>query len=266
MTDIKTVLVHIDFHETSLRRVQYAAGVASRFGATLIGVSACQMPSVAPSIGGKRFATFERSEIEEELAKREAEFKAAVPAGIRSDWRGLVGSPMHVVADEGHRADIIVASSHKGSDLSESDVGDLAMIAGRPVLVPADGVDNFTARSVMVAWKNTREARRAIGDALPILAKADAVRVLAVVGKDKGDSALDGVLEYLAHHGVRAEPTLIDRDRTHPGEVLIREAANVNADLVVAGAYGHSRFRELAFGGITRDLLHQTALSVLLSN
>jgi nucleotide-binding universal stress UspA family protein len=163
-------------------------------------------------------------------------------------------------------ADIIVASSHKGSDLSESDVGDLAMISGRPVLVPADGAATFSAKSVVVAWKNTREARRAIGDALPILGMAETVRILAIVGKDRGEGALDGVIEYLARHGVKAEPMLISRDHAPPGEALIREAKSVVADLIVAGAYGHSRFRELAFGGITRDLLHQSDLSVMLSN
>lgn len=266
MTYIKTVLVHVDFHEVSASRVKFAAGIASRFGATLLGVSACQMPLIASNMGSQRFAKFEQSEIESQLESLQRTFKTLADPGLSADWRGLVGSPTRVVAEQAFTADIIVVSSHKGSDLSESDVGDLTMMAGRPVIVPALDSDALSAKSVVVAWKNTREARRAVRDSMPFLAMADRVWIASIVGDEHQPDEMESLLTYLDRHGVTSEPLMIRSNQRHLGEVLINEAVNCEADLIVAGAYGHSRFRELAFGGVTHDLLHQTRVSILVSN
>ena len=266
MTGIKTILVHVDFQDVLPARVKFAADLASRFGAKLIGLSAAQMPSMTPSIGRGRFTQFETSEIEEQLDKVRQRFGELVPASVQTEWRGEVGSPTQMVARHACAADLLVASSHSGSDLAESDVGDLAMMAGRPVLDPALGAEALSAETILVAWRNTREARRAVRDALPFLALAKDVRIASIVGDANETEEIDAVVGYLAAHGVSAEPLIVEGDQRHRGAMLLQRATEIGAGLIVAGAFGHSRFRELAFGGATRDLLHQTDISVLLSN
>lgn len=266
MTGFKTILVHVDFREVVESRVKFAADLASRFDAKLIGLSAAQMPSITPSIGKGRFTEFETSEIEEQLETIRKQFMEMVPAGIQADWRGDVGSPTQMIAKHACAADLLVASSHSGSDLTESDVGDLAMMAGRPVLDPALGVEALSADIVLFAWRNTREARRTMRDAFPILTRAKQVRLFSVVNESTEPEEMGSVIKYLADHGVTAESRFIKADQRNRGRMVIEHATEMGAGLIVAGAFGQSRFHELAFGGATRELLHQNDISVFLSN
>ena len=268
MPDYKTILVYVDFHSVQSPRLSVAAGLAKRFGAGLIGVAAAQIPSSPTPLGGKRFQEFEQHEIEEQLDKLKGQFIATAGAA-RTTWQAHAGSPTRTVADQARDADLIVVSTHEGADMTAGDIGDLVMIAGRPVLVPAAGLGELPATKVLVAWKNTRESRRAIADAMPFLAAADSVVVTSVGKADDAEAGqdLDAVVAYLGTHGVNAASSLISPDRgKHIADLLIDKAQSEDCDLIVAGAYGHSRFREIAFGGVTRDLLHQGKTSVLLSN
>jgi nucleotide-binding universal stress UspA family protein len=145
------------------------------------------------------------------------------------------------------------------------------MQAGRPILVVPDGVNWLDLRSVLVAWKDTPEARRALADALPILRKARDVTVLAIPeGDDDRPAAIAGVTDvtaWLARHGVTAIARVSEgaRNETVAGQ-LEKIAGDVGASLIVAGAYGHSRFRELILGGVTQYLVTQSARCVLLSH
>jgi len=269
MPNYKTILVYVDFHGVKAERLSVAVGLAKRFGAGLLGVAACQIPASPTPLGGKRFKAFEEHEIEEQFDKLRDEFLSGVGPDVKATWDAHVGSPTHTVADESRSADLVVVSTHEGADMTERDIGDLVMIAGRPVLVPAAGISDLSATNVLVAWKNTRESRRAVADALPFLVDAGKVTVASVGKSDDAEVKrdLDAVVHQLAKHGIKAEPSLISPDRSrHITEQLIDQAGANRCGLIVAGAYGHSRFREIAFGGVTRDLLHQTKVSVLLSN
>ena len=268
MPDYKTILVYVDFHGVHGQRLDVAAGLAKRFGAGLLGVAAAQIPSSPTPLGGKRFQEFEQHEIQEQLDKLKDQFLAAARGG-KTDWRAHAGSPTRSVADQARDADLVVVSTHEGADMTAGDIGDLVMIAGRPVLVPAANIGELSAARVLVAWKNTRESRRAIADAMPFLTSAESVVVTSVGKPDDADTGqdLDAVVAYLGTHGVKAAASLIAPDRgKHIADLLVGKAETEGCDLLVAGAYGHSRFREIAFGGVTRDLLHQDRLSLLLSN
>jgi len=121
----------------------------------------------------------------------------------------------------------------------------------------------------MVAWKDTREARRAVADALPLLQRAQTV-IIAAAAKGADDAAADPSLgpisDYLGRHGVAAVVEGVVDDGEHVGRRLVRAAQGLGAQLVVAGAYGHSRAREWAFGGVTEHLIQHSPLASLMSH
>ena len=150
----------------------------------------------------------------------------------------------------------------------EPDVGDLLMRAGRPILIVPKGANGFKFRQALLCFKDTREARRAAADALPLLQASEGVHVVEVVDSPaiEGSShALADLKDWLARHGVEAQGSPI---ATKGGEALqlASLAKDIDADLIVAGAFGHSRLREWAFGGVTHDLLLQGDRCVLASH
>jgi nucleotide-binding universal stress UspA family protein len=145
------------------------------------------------------------------------------------------------------------------------------MQAGRPLLVVPDGANWLDLRSVLVAWKDTPEARRAVADALPVLRKARDVTIAAIPERDDERSVVmagvTDVAAWLARHGVTATARVSEAVRNEPAAAQLEKiAGDVGAGLIVAGAYGHSRFRELILGGVTQYLVTQSARSVLLSH
>jgi nucleotide-binding universal stress UspA family protein len=140
---------------------------------------------------------------------------------------------------------------------------------GRPVLIVPPGVETLKADRAVIGWKDTREARRAVRDAVPLLKKAQSVLVAEICETDVrefGERRIGDVVSYLARHGVVARPAI----KTHPehpiAAELIRLAQNEGADLIVAGAYGHSRVEERFFGGVTHALLASSPICCLLAN
>jgi nucleotide-binding universal stress UspA family protein len=126
-------------------------------------------------------------------------------------------------------------------------------------------MEHIRAKTVLVAWKDTREARRAVADALPFLAKANEV-VVATIDTSRDESirdSLDDVAAFLGHHGIKARTELIAGEAD--GDRLLTFARSIHADLIVSGAYGHSRLREWAFGGVTRTLIEESGISRFMS-
>jgi nucleotide-binding universal stress UspA family protein len=128
---------------------------------------------------------------------------------------------------------------------------------------------SLLADNVLIAWKDSREARRAVCDALPFLAKAENVTVLEVAAEADRESAaarVDRVVSFLERHGVNAQAEVRTRREGSNADELIRVAEQHRADLIVAGGYGHARLREWVFGGVTRDLLKRSPKCCLLSH
>jgi nucleotide-binding universal stress UspA family protein len=150
------------------------------------------------------------------------------------------------------------------------DPGDALMRAGRPILVVPPGVAALEGRRVLVAWKDTREARRAVADALPLLSRAEEVLVVEAAPEveERGQALrrADDVAALLAGHGATARGEALEPGGGAVADDLLRAAGRHGADLVVAGGYGHARLREWAFGGVTRDLLTRCPVCCLLSH
>jgi nucleotide-binding universal stress UspA family protein len=194
---------------------------------------------------------------------------------VRLEWRArsTLAPLADQLAHEARSADLIVVGSEPGDAAPDPtrEVGlrDLVMAAGRPVLVvPPDAAERRLER-VLVGWKDTREAQRAVADALPLLARARTVTLAGIAAREElgplGEQ-LSEVAAWLALHTVRAETVTRAARATHAAE-LSALASELGADLLVVGAYGHSRQRDWVLGGVTSDLLeHRQGRCTLLSH
>ena len=194
--------------------------------------------------------------------------------GVAVEWRSVDGEPIQVLPQYARYADLSIldvntpaGSTAAGYRFSE----EMLFIAGRPVLfVPTQGEFQTLGRHVAIAWNSSRPAARAVHDALPLIEQADEVVVLAINPEDfiarHGAPPLPQLIEHLRRHGAEARPlevTGIRSDRI--ADELQSRARALGADLLVAGAYGHSRLHEILMGGVTRDLLGRMTLPIMMS-
>lgn len=206
----------------------------------------------------------DRRQIERHLKASEAEFLAiATKHGHAGDWQGE--SSTEPLADrlacEAAAADIVVAGVPKAGEAPDAtrqpDLCDLVMQAGRPVMLVPESSRTAKFDRILVAWKDTREARRAVSDALPLLARARNVIVVAIDAADEHAAAWQSVARvssWLARHGIAAEEKVVAAELANAAQ-LSGLARSWEADVIVAGAYGHNRQGRWTLGGITAELL-----------
>lgn len=252
-----------------------AGDLAGRFGSKVIGIAACQPLQVLFNEGGAADEAIvqNRKDIAKEIEAAEAEFRAALP-GRELEWRSSItyGSLADFIAEEARCADLVITAKDSGPSLLDEShrvrLGDLVMRAGRPVLVVPNGVTALGLRHVSVGWKDTREARRAVADALPLLAIAQDVTVLEVAPdheRKRAQNRVEDVAAWLSKHQIGARP-LTDTPTGSESGYLHARLLSDHCDLLVAGAYGHNRMREWVFGGVTQDVLLDADFCVLLSH
>jgi len=275
----QTLLVHVEPDSTPDPRLALAIDLANQLDAKLIGVGA-EMYGAAGMGGGMDYGSPEifallATTTEENVKRAEAKFHAAAVLVKRgSQWKGAVQYPTAKVVAEARAADLVITSQTDGkggSELTVAPPGPLILQAGRPVLVVPPKADHLTIKNIVVAWKEAREARRVVADALPFLKAAASVVLVEICDSVEADPAtrqhLAEIGDYLSRHGVKASILVVAETRLNSAaEQLLDIAKQQKADLIVAGAYGHSRFQEWVFGGFTRALLGQTELAVLFSH
>jgi nucleotide-binding universal stress UspA family protein len=201
------------------------------------------------------------------LARAEELFLAAVGTRSRVSWRSALEPGLAFLAAQARAADLVVVGRGCLDGASECplplDAASVVLAMGRPVLVVPPGIDHLELRCPMVAWKDTREARRAVMDALPILRLAGRVDVVAVTRVDHATGAAD-VAAYLSTHGILATASEYLSEGASDAETLLDLASEHASDLIVLGAYGHGRVREMVLGGVTRDVpRHSPACSFM---
>jgi nucleotide-binding universal stress UspA family protein len=209
----------------------------------------------------------------------EAAVKAAVAAedpGLRVSTEAAVtqlGAITDIVAQRARFSDLVVLARPYGSDHGAEGeaVVEAALFEGRsPVLVlPDTGLATATPKRIIIAWNQGREAMAAVRAALPLLKQADQVTITVIDPPIHGPERSDpgGMLcQMLVRHGVRAEVSVLARTLPRVSDVLLRHVRETDADLLVMGAYGHSRFRQAILGGATRNMLEQTTVPVLMAH
>lgn len=190
------------------------------------------------------------------------------PTGGSMSFREIDGREDQLVAEYGRLCDIIVLPNQAvgdGSVQAAVTMEAALMSSGRPVLVssPAGG---DVGGNVAIAWNGGREAAHAVEAALPILAQANQVHILTV-GTEKTDvTRADGLVDYLGWHGISANLTKLEPHKGSTGEALMTAADERGCDMIVMGGYGHSRMRELIFGGVTRFALNHAPIAVLMAH
>lgn len=269
------LMVDVDAEGTSEARVQIAADLAATFDAALIGVCAVAQPTpfVAEGIIIEEATEADLARIKERLAKKGEWFRAAVGAQLADvEWRAFLELPDSALTREARSADLVILGlAGRTRDPSRYlDPRALLLKLGRPILMIPDGIAEVRTGHVVVGWKDTREARRAVRDALPFLKAAGRVSVVGVSGSDKRTveirPGVDDVVRYLARHKIAAAARIVTHGDSSYADDLLQFAEQEQADLLVVGAYGHSRLGEWAFGGMTRDLLNASSLPCLMAH
>jgi nucleotide-binding universal stress UspA family protein len=268
-------MVQVDVNGDLGGRVCLATRLADRFQSHLIGISAW-MPRPPFTVEGvmidPELTAADLRERTAVLNRRGEEFKAAAGIdGQRVEWRCSQEFPSEYIAREARAADLVIVSRER--DVYDPyvfpDPGALMLRSGRPILAVPPGVDSLQGRRVVVAWNDTREARRAIRDALPFLQHADEVIVTEIC--DSTDAVrcqkrLRDVAQYLARHRITAVAERVRPVEGTAEDALLRVVQDEAADLIVAGAYGHSRLGEWIFGGMTQSLLTKSPVCCLVSH
>jgi nucleotide-binding universal stress UspA family protein len=272
-----SLMTHVQPEPEAAPRLACAVDLARRFGARLIGVGAEMIPPLAFDGGyysvDAEWVVAMRKSIEDQLGAAKKVFKRETADFAADDavWLCGIESPAPAIANASRAADLIILGGvprRHDSPYSDSEPAELAMQAGRPVLVAPPAAPNLAARKIVLAWKDTREARRAPSDSLPFLEAAEGVLVLEVCDKDGLDDArirTDDVVAALRRRRVAAEAKVVLPAHASASQHIIETRA-FGADLIVLGCYGQSRLGEWVFGGVTRDLMAQDEVYLLLSH
>src|SRR5258708_22500012 len=272
-----SLMVSVPLGRSNDALLRVTARLAERFQGGVIGVAAWRPIQAVCSDYAVPAKLFEedRKQIATQLKAAEAEFRAALrPRAGHLEWRRrptMSALSVHL-AREARSADLVlVGSDNSPSPLDPTrhvDVRDLVMQIGRPVLFVPTAAAVATFDRVLVGWKDTRESQRAIADALPFLARATQVTVAGIATREElaeVRTQLAEVTGWLEHPGAAAPPLAATARGTHANE-LGALAEELGADLIVAGAYGHSRQRDWVLGGVTSDLLVRADRCSLMSH
>lgn len=275
---LKDLMVHIDDSKAAAARRDIAVRLAAANEAHLTGLYVVSSTAVVPLYVEAQIPPDileeKRSADLAHAAEAENAFRtAANNAGISSEWRFVEDDVASTLSLHGRYVDLLIMGQADASDalsLRESVVEQVILDVCRPVLViPYIGAPGPLGKNVMVAWNASREAMGAVHDALPLLRTADTVHVLSVNPPGSaGQGYFPGadISLHLARHGIRANASFTEASELSVGDTLLSRAADKQVDLIVMGGYGHSRYRELIVGGVTRQLLQSMTVPVLMSH
>jgi nucleotide-binding universal stress UspA family protein len=277
----KTFMIELTVGESNAALLEASAELARRFQASVIGIAGCAPLSLTYGDGFASGEAFQddRNELQTELLAAVAEFEEAFQHLDSANattpvtcYSAVVYETLaRFVSEHVCEADLLITSGKlRGTTESNrcANIGDLLMELGRPMLLLPRGAKQQPLERALIAWNDTREARRAIADALPLLKLARHVVLAQIVAPDQFSEAISKltlVAQWLRSHGIASESITLPSTGEDPTALrtIIDEQ---HIDLVVAGAYGHSRLREWVLGGVTRDLLTHDSHCSLLSH
>jgi nucleotide-binding universal stress UspA family protein len=269
-----TLMVYVDPDRTHAQIVRVAAQLADKLNARLTGVSAMpiRLPAIANGMVVDTVSEAEITQMTSKLQEKESWFRQTVGnARHVIDWRSELDFPTEFLVSQARCADLVVVNPNRGflGAYNSLDTVGVILKSGRPVLVAPNEVEALQANRIVIGWKDTREARRAVMDALPFLHEATHVTIAGIC--EEGDEkatrrGIDDVVQYLARHRVKGGSRIILHAEGSSAARLIRLAKDEGADLLVTGAYGHSRLGEWVFGGVTQELLATSPICCLMSH
>ena len=290
---IKDILLQVDPGPAYPGRLDLAAGLARQHGAHLTGLFVFDLglaPAMPFGLVDPESTTIlarHQAQLREDALAAASDLRAGFQERLRRDgidgeWRLVEGRAVLTLALHARYADLAILGQEDPDDPQghgwAAAVEQALFSSGRPVLVvPYAGRFAQVGRRVLIGWNARREAARAVHDALPLIRDAAVVTVVAVDphgrpgalgghGDDHGDEPAADIARHLARHGLRVTAAQTDSGGIGVADVLLNQAADLGADLLVTGGYGHSRTREMVLGGVTRALLQRMTLPVLMSH
>lgn len=276
----RSIFVHIDDSTDTDRRLDIATRLARTYPAELVGTYLLPGLSPTPFTQAMMASEIVRRRIRQnadDVRAAEAKFRAcAAAAGVTSIlWKSPAGDPFDVAVHESRYSDLTVLGQPSRDQPDVAFHAELAnavlMGSGRPVLfVPFVGVEKTLGERILIAWKDSRESARAVADALPLLKNAKRVHAVAVTPETE-ESASERrtdrqVHDFLHRHSVEATVKRIFAADIDAGELLLSQAADIGADLIVMGGYSRPRITQLVWGGVTRLVLTTMTVPVLMSH
>lgn len=276
----RSILVCLDGSKRSVERLQLALDLAKAYDAHITGLYLYYMPfDPKTAYGGSTplIVKYQQEQTLHELRVRNVFFAASKDTGVIHDWVSAPSLELKAAIAFARTADLVVAGQYDPDD-SETYMGDnfpdrLILSVGRPTLIiPHSGALPTTFKQIAIAWNGSRESARAVADALPFLKRAENIKVFIVSGateQNLGETSVPkpDISVYLQRHNIKAE-VIESTGIIDTGEWMLARATGIDmmADLFVAGAYGHSRLSELILGGVTRTLLREMTIPVLMSH
>ncbi|WP_255504243.1 universal stress protein [Cupriavidus sp. UME77] len=272
----RDLLVHVDGSESGRRRVQFAAGLAGSTGARLSGIHVTPPPEVPPLYKPTRVeevAAHLSSQLALQAAEAAAVFRAEV-SGRQADtcWFEATGDVVEGIRDRARYADLVIVGQYEWQGSPETHPLPIAhsvvVRCGRPVLVVPAAVQLGSLANVAIAWDGSREAVRAVHDALPLLRLARSVRVVtnSPESTKSGDDDAESLLAHLCRHGVAVEADVHRIGSAQAHHALRKQIEQGPYDLLVMGGYSHPMWMEFVFGGVTESILLSLKIPVLVSH
>lgn len=272
----RDILVHADNAASAGNRLETAARLALAHGAHLVALHIRHRPFIPADVMATGVADT-LIQLQREQQNQQAEetkslvCETATRVGINIEWRDTEGDIDETLMLHGYYGDLIVTGRADGPlDLNQPfqpDAGKVVIAAGRPVLIlPRDKPVTTCGETILIAWKASAHAARAIADAMPMLQKARSVTLLEVNDKNTRRLAGAEMATHLSRHGVKVMVESFSAPESEAGPLVIDRAADLGADLIVMGGYGYPRMWETVFGGVTRHVLENQFLPVLMSH
>jgi nucleotide-binding universal stress UspA family protein len=271
---VATVMVYVDPSQQAEGQVRVARSIANKFDASIVGISAFAVEPdlVAEGVIIQETTPEDIKRMKTALAEKERWFREVVALPKEKvEWRWNMEYPAMFLANEARSADLVVIKRKQGkiNPYHFIDPAEAVLRMGRPTILVPEQVHELHADRIVVGWKDTREARLAVHDALPFLSRASEVTIIEICTSDQQDLAhrrVRDVAKYLEAHGVKCQTNVRVHMAESDAHQLVRLAKEQGADLIVTGAYGHSRLGEWIFGGMTRSLLEQAPCCLMMSH
>jgi nucleotide-binding universal stress UspA family protein len=272
----KTILVHVDGRARSAQTLQVACDLATQCDAHLAAIYALEQHLYVPAMDAGAAAVM-KAQLELD-ARLEAKARDMVgvaeqKSGRSIEWRAVSGDAVNMVMLHARHADLLVMTQEDPAQKLALDpivAASVVVGVGRPVLmVPYAGTFKSCGQSPLIAWSGTRESARAVADALPLLRLARTVNVVSFNPKSDstwGEIPGADIATWLARHGVRVTVRQQKSEEVDVGNQILSLASDLGSDLIVMGAYGHSRTFEFVLGGVTKTLFTSMTVPVLMSH
>ena len=270
----QSLMVYLDLGQSNEFALRIASDLADRFKSRVIGATAGfpHLPIYLGDTDAIDVREADCQQLNQAIARHEGRFRATFESlDGSSEWRSDAASPADFLTTEARAADLLIVGRRENGirfiPNQTLDIGDAIMRAGRPMLVVPPRKTFLALNRILIAWKDTAEARKAVAAALPLLKSAQDVMIVEIASDERekkiATRRVVDVAKWLAQYDITASASA-ELCAGDVGGYLDTIALENGADIIVAGAYGHSRLREWAFGGVTRHLLQQGSTCALL--